>query len=114
MFARRLGIGLSIEPAEAMARLCREKGVPVVRGVAEALPLDSGAFGLVAMITVECFLEDVGRALAEAARILEAQGVFVLAFLNTSIGTRPLAEPTNCAVRTIPSTALPGSGRRQS
>lgn len=82
MFARRLGIGLSIEPAEAMARLCREKGVPVVRGVAEALPLDSGAFGLVAMITVECFLEDVGRALAEAARILEAQGVFVLAFLN--------------------------------
>ena len=59
MFARRLGIGLSIEPAEAMARLCREKGVPVVRGVAEALPLDSGAFGLVAMITVECFLEDV-------------------------------------------------------
>ena len=114
MFARRLGIGLSIEPAEAMARLCREKGVPVVRGVAEALPLDSGAFGLVAMITVECFLEDVGRALAEAARILEAQGVFVLAFLNTSIGTRPLAEPTNCAMRTIPSTALPGSGRRQS
>ena len=59
MFARRLGIGLSIEPAEAMARLCREKGVPVVRGVAEALPLDSGAFGLVAMITVECFLEDL-------------------------------------------------------
>lgn len=82
VFARRLGIGLGIEPAEAMARLCREKGVPVVRGAAEALPLASGAFGLAAMITVECFLEDVGRAFAEAGRILEAQGVFVLAFLN--------------------------------
>lgn len=82
VFARCLGIGLGIEPAEAMARLCREKGVPVVRGSAEALPLASGTFGLAAMITVECFLEDVGRAFAEAARILEPQGVFVLAFLN--------------------------------
>ncbi len=82
VFAKRLGMGLGVEPAASMARRCRAKGVPVVLGAAEALPLASGSFSQGAMITVECFLEDLGRSFDEVARILEPRGVFVLAFLD--------------------------------
>ena len=43
-FAAPLGIALGVEPSHGMAELARKRGMEVLEGVAEALPLADGAF----------------------------------------------------------------------
>lgn len=82
IFAAPLGIGLGVEPAEAMAARARQRGIEVLCGVAEALPLDDAAFDAVLMVTTICFVDDPARALAEAWRVLVPGGVLVLGFVD--------------------------------
>ena len=81
-FTGPLGIRVGVEPARAMADLARQRGIPVVRGVAEALPFRDGAFKLVAMVTVLCFLSDPLLALSEAARVLKPGGQLLIGMLD--------------------------------
>lgn len=80
-FASQLGIELGVEPAAAMAARAEARGVRVVRGTAEDLPLGSGAFDVVFFITTLCFVSDVGRALAEARRVLAPGGLLIAGVL---------------------------------
>lgn len=81
-FAEALGVDLGVEPSCALARMARARGVNVVRGVGEALPLRSSSFSLVLLVTVICYLDDPPRTLRECHRVLSPGGLLVLAFIE--------------------------------
>lgn len=81
-FAAPLGIAIGLEPAQAMAHLARRRGIQVVAGVAEALPLRSASFDAALMVTTICFLDDVPAALREARRVLTPGGSLVIGFVD--------------------------------
>jgi len=93
-FAAPLGIGLGIEPSRALGRMARQRGIEVVRGLAEALPLRDGSCSSILMVTVICFLEDPVPAFRELHRILVSAGFLTLAFIEDrgSIHQRYLRE----------------------
>ena len=80
-FASRLGIPVGVEPAEGVATLARARGVRVVKGAAESLPLEDASIDAVFMITSLCFVDDMPRTFAEATRVLRSGGRAIVAFL---------------------------------
>ena len=82
LFAVSLGVETGIEPSENMRSKAVERGMTVFAGRAEQLPLADGAYDVALMITVDCFLEDIAQAFAEAWRILSAEGCFLVAFID--------------------------------
>lgn len=80
-FASRLGIETGIEPAATMAALARRRGVRVLEGTAESVPLESSSVQAAFLITTLCFVHDIGRTFSEIRRILAQGGVVVIAFL---------------------------------
>ncbi|SCL75142.1 Methyltransferase domain protein [Methanoculleus chikugoensis] len=81
-FAAPLRIPFGIEPSLALGRMARERGVEVIRGRAESLPLRDGSCSSVLMVTVVCFLDDPVRAFHEIHRILVPGGTLVIGFLE--------------------------------
>ena len=81
-FAAPLGVEVGIDPAGEMLAVARERGVEVVRGVAESLPFGDGAFDTALIVTTICFVDDVGQTLAEAARTLTADGALVIGYID--------------------------------
>ena len=82
LFATPLGIQFGVEPSAKMRRLAKERGVRVIAGVAEYLPLRSSAFDLASMVTTVCFVDDVLASFREVHRILEPGGAFLLGFVD--------------------------------
>ncbi len=89
-FASPLGIPLGVEPAPGMAQLARQRGIEVLSGTAEALPLQDAGFDYALMVTVLCFVEDVSRALREVRRVLKPGGSLVVGFIDreSALGKR--------------------------
>jgi len=87
-FAVPLGIKLGIEPSEKMRKAAKRKGIEVIDGVAENLPLKNESFDLALMVTTLCFLDDAKKAFSEVHRILKPDGYFINGFIdkNSSIG----------------------------
>jgi ubiquinone/menaquinone biosynthesis C-methylase UbiE len=81
-FALPLGIKMGLEPARAMAAIARERGIQVIRGVAEALPFSRDSFDLVAMVTTLCFFQDPFLALREATRVLTSPGQLLIGMID--------------------------------
>lgn len=81
-FAGPLGIPLGVEPSPRMARLARQRGIEVIAGVAENLPLADNRFDFAIMVTVVCFLNDLTQAFQEAFRILKPKGTLVIGFID--------------------------------
>ena len=92
IFASKLGIGCGVEPLEKMAAEAIKKGIHVIKGVAEELPIDDGSFQFALMVTVDCFLNDVLKAFSEVRRILVNSGVFIIAFLDRATPLGQLYE----------------------
>ncbi len=78
-FASRLGIPVGIEPSARMAALARRRGVEIISGRVEALPLPDTAVDAVFLITVLCFVQELDRALREVARVLRPRGCVIVA-----------------------------------
>jgi ubiquinone/menaquinone biosynthesis C-methylase UbiE len=95
-FAAPLGITVGLEPARAMAVIARERGITVVRGVAEALPFPRDSFDLVAMVTTLCFFRDPFLALTEATRVLTPSGQLLIGMIDrdSPLGRRYEADRT--------------------
>lgn len=81
-FAAPLGVALGVEPSRALARMARRRGIRVIRGRAEALPIRNGSCSSVLLITVICFLKDPATAFRELRRILISQGFLIVAFIE--------------------------------
>lgn len=81
-FAAPVGIGIGIEPSRRLCRMARQRGIDVIRGVAEALPIRNESCSSVLLVTVICYLDDPETALGEVARVLIPGGVLTLAFIE--------------------------------
>ncbi|MCK8517665.1 class I SAM-dependent methyltransferase [Methanoculleus sp. 7T] len=81
-FAAPLGITLGLEPSLALARMARGRGIEVIRGRGEAIPIRDGSCSSVLMVTVICFLDDPVLVFRELHRILVPGGTLVLGFIE--------------------------------
>jgi SAM-dependent methyltransferase len=81
-FAGPLGIRSGIDPSPAMAAIARARGVEVTIGKAELMPFAAEEFDYALMVTTICFVEDLGVAFREAARVLKPGGSLVVGFID--------------------------------
>ncbi|MDH7510094.1 MAG: class I SAM-dependent methyltransferase [Methanolinea sp.] len=81
-FTVALGARLGIEPSPALARMARKRGAEIVRGRAECLPLRTRSVPAALCITVICYLDNPLLAFRECFRVLEPEGVFIVAFIE--------------------------------
>jgi ubiquinone/menaquinone biosynthesis C-methylase UbiE len=81
-FAARLGVTVGLDISLPMLVKARERGLPVVRGKAEALPFRDGVFDGVLLVTVLCFLQNPSSVLKETSRVIRPGGRLVLAILD--------------------------------
>ncbi len=81
-FAAPLGIAVGVEPSTQMAARARSRGIRVLKGVAEHLPVSNACFDFVLMVTTICFVDDVDASLREALRVLRPEGAIVIGFVD--------------------------------
>ncbi|MFW6449154.1 MAG: class I SAM-dependent methyltransferase [Halobacteriota archaeon] len=81
-FATPLGFDVGIDPALGMLEYARRRGVEAIRGVAEWLPFADDTFDTALLVTTICFVDDLSRALSEAARVLASDGAIVLGYID--------------------------------
>jgi len=81
-FALPLGIRLGIEPSANMGKIAKVKGIQVLDGVAENLPLKTSEFAFALMITTVCFLDDINKSFQEAYRILKEDGLLIVGIVD--------------------------------
>ncbi len=74
-FAARAGCRYGVDPSRGMLRVALMRGVEVVQGRGESLPVRSGSLGSVLLVVTLCFVDDPHVVLAEAARSLAPGGV---------------------------------------
>jgi SAM-dependent methyltransferase len=87
-FAAPLGIPFGLEPSAQMRNIARSRGITVIGGLAETMPLSSCSFDFVLMVTTLCFLDDVDSSFKEIFRILKPEGCFIVGFIdeNSTLG----------------------------
>ena len=87
-FALPFKIKLGVEPSAEMKKIAENRGITVLDGVAEDLPLENERLDLALMVTTLCFLDDAKKAFSEVYRILKPGGYFVNGFIdkNSRIG----------------------------
>jgi len=81
-FSKPLGISLGIEPSKAMRKIALSRGVNVIAGKAESLPLEDGLFDFALYVTSDCFLESLLTAYQEVNRILKVGGFVVIGLID--------------------------------
>ncbi len=68
-FARDLGIFFALEPAIGMAYLAKGRGLDVVVGVGEHMPVRDRSLDCSLIVVTMCFVDDVRALMAEASRV---------------------------------------------
>lgn len=81
-FAQALGIREGVEPSTAMAAYAEARGIRVTQGYAQDLPFEKGLFDAVFMITVDCYLKELGPALEECHRVLTPEGRLIMGHVD--------------------------------
>jgi ubiquinone/menaquinone biosynthesis C-methylase UbiE len=81
-FSTPFNIHIGVEPSANMAKLAEERGITIVKAVAESLPFHDASFDFVLMVTTDCFLSDIPRAFVEAKRILKQNGSIIIGFVD--------------------------------
>ncbi|MDD5049910.1 MAG: SAM-dependent methyltransferase, partial [Methanoregulaceae archaeon] len=57
-FAVPLGIRIGVEPSRALCRMAHQRGIGVIRGRVEDLPIRTESCSSVLFVTIICFLDD--------------------------------------------------------
>jgi len=94
--ARRGARMVGVDPSQAALQTAREHAaqsglaerITYEHGYAEALPYDSGRFPAVVCLDVLEHVQDLGRTIAEVARVLAPGGVFVFDTINRTLLAR--------------------------
>jgi SAM-dependent methyltransferase len=81
-FALPLGIRIGIELSPKMAKMAQTKGLEVIEGFAEKLPLMDERYDFVLMVTTICFVDDALQSLKEIYRILKPGGFVIIGFVD--------------------------------
>ena len=81
-FASPLSIRFGIEPSKRMAKISKEKGIKVIKGVAENLPLKKESMDFILMVTTICFVDDIKKSLNECYMALKKEGFIVIGFVD--------------------------------
>ena len=81
-FAVPFGITAGVEPSAKMAEIARSKGIDVIKGVAEDLPLGNETFDFALMVTTICFVDDPLLSLQNIYRILKPEGCVIIGFVD--------------------------------
>ncbi|MCW8995097.1 MAG: class I SAM-dependent methyltransferase [Psychromonas sp.] len=87
-FAVPFGITTGVEPSVKMAEIARSKGLEVIKGIAEDLPIGNETFDFALMVTTICFVDDPLLSLQNIYRILKADSYLILGFVdrNSALG----------------------------
>ena len=87
-FSSPFGIDFGIEPSERMSHYAIQRGIIVIRGIAEALPIRDAVFNFALMVTTICFLDDIEKSFQEVYRVLRRGGFIIVGFVdkNSLIG----------------------------
>jgi ubiquinone/menaquinone biosynthesis C-methylase UbiE len=81
-FAESLSIKFGVDPSLAMLKKAKERGVEVIGGVAENLPIMSGSFDFALITTTLCFVNEIEKTFEEVKRILRKNGFIILGFID--------------------------------
>ncbi|MFO7792089.1 MAG: class I SAM-dependent methyltransferase [Candidatus Saliniplasma sp.] len=81
-FSEPLSIFIGIDPSKEMLQIAKKRGIRVIRGMGEYLPLKCSEFDFVLIVTTICFFDDVKLALREAYRILKQGGKIIIGFID--------------------------------
>ena len=77
-FAEALGIPWGIDPSKKLGDMARDRGIKVIEGKGEALPLPDNLLGSVFLFVTLCFVDDPDKVIAEVARVLKDGGFLVV------------------------------------
>lgn len=81
-FAGPLGIKIGVEPSQKMVRLAVKRGLRVIQGIAETLPIGDERFDFSLIVTTICFLDNIEKAFREIYRILKTPGCIIVGFVD--------------------------------
>ena len=81
-FAAALGIKTGVEPVMVMGMLAATRGIQVLAGKAELLPVGDNKYDFVLMVTVDCFLDSMEGAYQEVLRVLKSNGCIIVGFID--------------------------------
>jgi SAM-dependent methyltransferase len=81
-FALPFKINDGVEPSEAMRNFALNKGLKVMDGIAERLPLPDLSYDFALMVTTVCFVDDVLESFKEVNRILKPDGNFIIGMID--------------------------------
>ena len=81
-FTQPLGISLGIEPSKTMREIAIGRGVNVIAGTAESIPVGDGLYDYALMVTTVCFLDTPEIAFREVHRILKADGFIIVGLID--------------------------------
>jgi len=89
-FSQALGIAFGIEPSKSMRDIASSRGVNVVAGMAESLPVGNESYDYALFVTTDCFLENPEIAYREALRILKRDGFVIVGIIdrNSHLGRK--------------------------
>ncbi|MCD6121619.1 MAG: methyltransferase domain-containing protein [Spirochaetales bacterium] len=82
LFAEPLGIKKGIEPSAKMAEAARKRGIDVIDGTGENIPLKDSSTEGILMVTTICFLDDTEKSIKEIYRVLKKGGRLVIGFVD--------------------------------
>ena len=81
-FSEPLRVSLGIEPSKAMRDIGISRGVNMIAGTAESLPLEDGVYDYALLVTTVCFIDTPETAFREAHRILKAGGFIIVGIID--------------------------------
>lgn len=93
-FAGPLGVQVGVDPSVAMLRYAAARGVQVLQGAAENLPVTSLGFDYALVVTTICFVDSPALMCDEARRILRPSGQLLIGFIDreSDLGQHYLAH----------------------
>lgn len=89
-FCQPLEISLGVEPSDAMRSLALSRGVNIIAGTAESLPVEDGLYDFALLVTTVCFLDMPELAFNEVRRVLKDKGFIIVGLIekNSNLGKK--------------------------